>query len=125
MVLKGLHILDIHYQHITGLCCLDIEGSCKVVHASEVDVLDVVRGVVVFDLAAGPVYAFNLDGFVVFDCCAGGDCWERVCVSGRVMGEWRGLEGGYRQGAICSAVSVSERSSFVPLTTLMASNTYM
>lgn len=38
---------------LTGL--RDANGACQVVAAGEVDVLDVVCGVVVFDLAAGPI----------------------------------------------------------------------
>lgn len=43
--------------------------------ACEVYVADVVCGVVVADLAAGPVEAFDLDDFAVFDGSGEGD-WE-------------------------------------------------
>lgn len=43
----------------------------------EVDILDVVGGIVVLDLAAGPVETFDLDDFVVGDFAACGD-WFRL-----------------------------------------------
>jgi len=43
------------------------------VHAGEVDVADVVGRVIVADLPARPVDAFNLDRFAVLDGAAGGD----------------------------------------------------
>lgn len=66
-ILKRLHILDIHHEHIAGLRGLDVEGSAEIVDAGEVYVADIVGRVVVFDLSTGPVDALDLDGFVVLD----------------------------------------------------------
>lgn len=54
LVLEGLDVHDFHEQNIAGLGVLDVEGPREVVDLGEVDVSDVVRRVVVADLAAGP-----------------------------------------------------------------------
>lgn len=69
-VVEGLDVLDFDKEDVAGFGAFDIEGSGEVVHAREVDVFDIVGGVVVLDLSACPVYAFDFDGFARFD---GGD----------------------------------------------------
>ena len=73
LVLHRLHILDLDEQDVSRFGRLDLEGPGQVVHAGEVDVLDVVGAVVVFDLAAGPVDAFDFDDFAVLDGAREGD----------------------------------------------------
>jgi hypothetical protein len=87
LLLHRLHILDLDEQHVARFRGLDVEGSREVVDAAEVDVFDIVGGVVVADLAAGPVYAFDFDDFVVFD---GGVGWDWGLVRG--VREIKGLE---------------------------------
>lgn len=64
---QRLHVLDVHHQHVSGLRGFDVKGAAEVVDAGEVYIADIVCRVVVFDLTAGPVDAFDFDGFVVFD----------------------------------------------------------
>lgn len=59
-MLKGLDILDLDDQHVALLGGLDLEGAGEVVDLGQVDVLHVVGAVVVADLAARPVDAFDL-----------------------------------------------------------------
>ena len=42
-------------------------------NAREVDITNVVCGIVVLDLPAGPVDALDLDGFLVLDCAGEGN----------------------------------------------------
>ena len=74
LVLQWLHVLDLDEEDVAGLGGLDLKGPGQVVDAGEVDVFDVVGAVVVADLAAGPVDAFDFDDFVVFDGAGEGDC---------------------------------------------------
>lgn len=76
LVLKGLDVHDLYEKGITWLGIFNGERAGQVVNTGEVDILDVVRGVVVLDLAAGPVQAFNLDRLAIFD----GGCWRDVWV---------------------------------------------
>ncbi|KAL9062891.1 MAG: hypothetical protein Q9157_008558 [Trypethelium eluteriae] len=69
--LQWLHVLDFDEEHVARFGVFDLEGP------AEVDIFDVVGGVGVFDLAAGPVDAFDFDDFVVFDGASEGDCGER------------------------------------------------
>lgn len=66
--------MDLDQEDIAGLCSLDFKWAGEVVDLSEIDVLNVVGGVVVFDLPAGPVETFDFDYFVVGDFGVGGDC---------------------------------------------------
>lgn len=52
--LEWLHVHDLDQQDIARLRVLDLEWSGEVVHLREVDVLDIVGGVIVADLAASP-----------------------------------------------------------------------
>jgi hypothetical protein len=73
MVLKRLHVLDVHDQDITWLGGFDLEGSGQVMNLGQIDVADVVGRVIVFDLAAGPVDTLDLDCLAVFDGARGGN----------------------------------------------------
>lgn len=64
---ERLYVLYLKNEHVARLCGLDIEWAGQIVDFSEVDVAHVVGGVVVANLAAGPVYAFDLHDFVVLD----------------------------------------------------------
>jgi hypothetical protein len=73
VVVEGLDVLDLDEEDIAGLGGFDFKRAREVMDLGQVDVLDVVGGVVVFDLAAGPVEAFDFDDFVVGDGAAEGD----------------------------------------------------
>lgn len=73
LLCERLHILDLHDQDVTRLGRFDLEGAGEVVHPGEIDVPHVVGAVVVADLAAGPVDAFDLDDFAVLDGAGEGD----------------------------------------------------
>lgn len=74
LVLERLHVLDLDEQHVSLLGGLDLKRARQVVHAGQVDVSHVVGAVVVLDLPAGPVGAFDLDDFAVLDAGGGRDC---------------------------------------------------
>jgi hypothetical protein len=57
--------LDFYYQHITRLGVFNLKGSTEVVDFGQIDVLDIVCVVGVFDLAACPVDAFDFYDFAV------------------------------------------------------------
>lgn len=67
LVLERLHVLNLHDQDIAGLSGLDVERARQIVDFGQVDVSDVVCRVVVADLAAGPVEAFDFDDLAVGD----------------------------------------------------------
>lgn len=73
LVLERLNILNLYNEHISRLGGLDLKRPRKVMDLGEVDVLDVVCGIVVLDLTTGPVETFDLDDFVVCDLAAGRD----------------------------------------------------
>lgn len=83
LVLEGLGILDLNEKDVTGLRSLNLEWAGEVVDTGEVDVLDVVCGVIVADLAAGPVHAFDLDDFTVGDLASEGDYRGRFALERR------------------------------------------
>ena len=95
LLLKRLHVYNLDEQHVARLRGLDLERPAQVVDFGEVDVLDVVGAVVVLDLPARPVDAFDLDRFAVLDGACEGDCWE-VGVS---AGFGVGLSATYCRGA--------------------------
>lgn len=70
---KRLHVLDLDEEDITRLGRLNLKGPGEVVHPGEIDVPHVVGAVVVADLAARPVDAFDLDDLAVFDGAGEGD----------------------------------------------------
>jgi hypothetical protein len=67
--------LDLNYKNVAGLCGFNVEGAGEVVNLCQVDVAHVVCGVVVADLAAGPVDAFDFDDFVGLDSGVGRVVW--------------------------------------------------
>lgn len=66
-VVKGLDVGDVDDEQVAGLGALDVKGASQVVDLGQVDVAHVVGAVVVADLPAGPVEAFDLDGFAGLD----------------------------------------------------------
>jgi hypothetical protein len=57
--------LDFYYQHITRFGVFNLKRSTEVVDFGQIDVLDIVCVVGVFDLAACPVDAFDFYDFAV------------------------------------------------------------
>jgi hypothetical protein len=56
------------------------------VDAGEVDIADVICGVVVSDLTASPVETFDFDNFTILDGAGEGDCVELAGVVGWLLG---------------------------------------
>lgn len=73
LFLQRLHVLDVNYKHVSRLCRLNVKGPGQVVDFGQVDIANIVGGVIVFDLATSPVDAFNLDGFAVLDGAVAGN----------------------------------------------------
>lgn len=73
LFLERLHILDLHNEHIARLCALDLKGTGQVVDLCEVDILHIVGTIVIPDLAASPIDAFDFDDFAVLDGAVEGD----------------------------------------------------
>ena len=67
LLIQGLNILDFQNQNIAWLRCLNVERASQVVDLREINIAHVVSAVIVANLTACPVYAFNLDDFVVLD----------------------------------------------------------
>lgn len=72
-MVEGLDVGDVDDEGVAGLGADNLEGACKVVDLGQVDVTYVVGAVVIADLPAGPVEAFDLDGFPWLDGADGGD----------------------------------------------------
>jgi hypothetical protein len=64
LFLQRLNVEDLDQQHVAGLGTLNVKGPGEVVHPRQVDVEHVVSAVIVADLAAGPVDAFDFDRLV-------------------------------------------------------------
>jgi hypothetical protein len=62
-----LNVLNLYNQYITRFGIFNLKGSTEVVDFGQIDVLDVVCVVGVFDLAACPVDAFDFYDFAVGD----------------------------------------------------------
>lgn len=73
LILEWLHILDFNEQHVTWLGGFDLEGPGQIMYAGQVNIAHVVCRVIVLDLPACPVDAFDLYDFAVLDRCAGWD----------------------------------------------------
>jgi len=58
-VVKRPHVVELDFEEVTGLGTVYVNGSCKVVDLCEVYVTNLIRVVVVFDLAASPVESFQ------------------------------------------------------------------
>jgi hypothetical protein len=65
LVLEGLYVLDFHQQDVSWLGGFDVEGTGEIVHSGEIDIFDIVGRIIVLDLSAGPVDAFDLDNLIV------------------------------------------------------------
>lgn len=65
LFLKRLHILNLNEQDIAGLCGFNVKRTGDVVDLRQIHVFDIIGGIIVFDLASGPVETFNFDDFVV------------------------------------------------------------
>lgn len=73
VLLEGLYVLDFHEENVARLGSFDLEWARQIVDPGQVDILHVIGAVVVLDLAACPIEAFNLDHFVILDRSAEGD----------------------------------------------------
>lgn len=102
LILQRLHVLNLYNQYIARFGMLDFEGSAEVVDLGQIDVLDVVCVVGVFDLAAGPVDAFDLDYFTICDLSSKGDCVMRLVMECNT--DWE--RGTVRVPAVLARVSV-------------------
>lgn len=58
-MVKELEVLDFDTDDIAGFGPFDVERPREVVHAGEVNIFDTICGVVVLDLSACLVYAFD------------------------------------------------------------------
>ena len=66
LVLERLDIHNLHEQEITRLCGFHLEWPGQVVYLGQIHFADIICAVVVADLAASPVDAFDLlDGVSV------------------------------------------------------------
>lgn len=64
-VRKGLHVENINDEDIAWLGAFDFKGPAEIVDPRQVDVVNVVGVVGVFDLAAGPFVCLDLGKFEV------------------------------------------------------------
>ena len=71
-----MDVLDLDEQYVARLRSFDFEGPGEIVDLGQVDILHVICTVVVLDLSARPIQAFDLDGLSVLDCAAERD-WDR------------------------------------------------
>lgn len=83
LVLKWLDILDLDNQHVSRFRGFDIEGTGEVMYLGQVDITHVIGGVIIFDLSACPVHAFNLHNFSIFDIAM---AWDWLHRNGRLEG---------------------------------------
>ena len=67
VVLKWLYVLDLYEKDISRLGGFDLERPREIVDLSQVDIHDIVRTIVVLDLSARPVQAFNFDSLSILD----------------------------------------------------------
>lgn len=65
---KWLQINYLDHEHISRFGPGYVERSRQVMDLSEIDLFDIIRVVVVLDLASGPIYALNVDDFAILDC---------------------------------------------------------
>ena len=75
LILQRLHVLDIHEENVARLGSLDLKRAGEIVHAGEIDVSDIVRRIVVLDLATRPVDALDLHSLSILDRATGWDVW--------------------------------------------------
>jgi hypothetical protein len=67
LVLEWLYVLNLHEEHISRFGRFNLERAREIVDLSQVDVQDIVSTVIVLDLSARPVQAFDLDRLSIFD----------------------------------------------------------
>ena len=60
-LLEHADVEDVHDQQVTRLRAVNADGAGQIVDLGEIDHVDVVGGVVVLDLAAGPVDALDAE----------------------------------------------------------------
>ena len=78
LILEWLYFLDLYNQNITRLGAFNLERSSEVMDLREVDVLHIIGAIIVADLSAGPVDAFDLDDLAVFDLACKGNWRGRM-----------------------------------------------
>jgi hypothetical protein len=66
-MVEWLHVCDVDDEEITGFTAFDVEWAGEVVDLCKVDITNVISTVVVPDLTACPVEAFDLDCLSGFD----------------------------------------------------------
>jgi hypothetical protein len=72
-MVKWLDILNLDNENIAGLGAFNLKWTGQIMDLRQIDILDVFGAVIVLDLATGPVYAFNFDGFAGCDLGAEGN----------------------------------------------------
>ena len=74
-IFQPADVVDIDHEQIAGLGALDAERAAQIMHFGQVDVPDVIGGIVVFDLAAGPVVTFDPELVAWFEPFDDGNVW--------------------------------------------------
>lgn len=76
--------MDLYDEDVTWLGGLDLKGPGKIVDLGEIDVLHVVGAVVIADLTAGPVDAFDFDHLAILNGPVERDCiWDELTSSSK------------------------------------------
>lgn len=70
LIWKWLQVNYLDHEHISGFRAGHLERSRQVMNLCEIDVSNIVRIIIVLDLASGPVYAFDADDFAILDCAS-------------------------------------------------------
>lgn len=78
-VFEGLHVCNVDNEHVAGFCTLDLKRASQIMDLGEVDVMDVVCAIIIANLAAGPVEAFDFDRLPAFNLANRGDwTWSQT-----------------------------------------------
>lgn len=77
LLLKWLHILDLHDEDITRFGAFHLKRARQVVNLREVDILHIVRAVIVANLSSCPIYTLHLEDLPIFNFGREGDCRRR------------------------------------------------
>lgn len=85
-VLKRLYVANVDYKKIARLSALDVKRAGQVVDLGQVDVADIVGAIVVANLSASPVDAFNLDSLSRLNAADGRDCRPKVKINSQRRG---------------------------------------
>ncbi len=67
LILEWLDVLDLHNENIAWFRSLNFEGATEIMDLGQINILDVVGGIVVANLPTRPIDALNLDNLPVFD----------------------------------------------------------